>query len=146
MKYKRIILPLSIASILLLTGCSPSLTKPDITNIEDTAEVLVYREFSLNKLGATVYFGEDKKKYFKLSNNDYGVIKMSSGFHKINIGTPNNPYKLSVNLEKGQRACFQAKPKFSLIGGVIGFMSSLFTLEKVDCPSEKFLKKLEKIN
>ncbi len=149
MKFNKNLSPvLLLFSVILMTGCSRSLVKTEVSNPDTASEVLVYRKSSLNLIEAKTYLSENEKKpYLKLGSGDYGIVKLDAGSHTLRLDVPG--YRSSIintTLKENDRSCFEASPKaYAFFGGLWTYATRVFHFNQVDCPDEKTLKKYDKV-
>lgn len=143
---KLLLLPL-----IVLAGCATLKTSSPAVNLEQpTARVLVYREPAFNSAATKVFFGEGDKYYLSLRNGQYGELTLPAGKHKFLVtNRGSQDFFLDAELEADDRACFKvfASPEnyAKLIVPILMNLTSIFSLERVQCPSDADLGSYKKV-
>lgn len=122
---------------------------PAVQPGQPTVSVLVYREPAFNSGGVSVYFGEGEKYYLALSNSEYGELVLPTGPHRFLVTTRGSQdFFLDTELNETGLICFKAYANPSnyakTLVPILMNLTSLFLLERVQCPSKEYLSSYTK--
>lgn len=143
---KFLLLPLAV-----LAGCASMKTStPVVAPGQPTATVLVYREPAFNSGAVSMYFGEGDRYYLALRNGQYGELTLPAGSHRFLVTTQGSQdFFLDAELEANDRVCFKAfaSPEnyAKVIVPILMNLTSIFSLERVECPSDASLGGYKKV-
>lgn len=130
-----------------LPACTPSnlvqLEQPDEHN---KSSILIYRAHAYQYSAVNIVFGANGQDLIELEDKSYAQLDLNSGKYELFVRTKqaDRPENYEVALKPGELVCLKtvAKPSYyakTLTFGLATLMTSMFSLEKVSCPTPEFL-------
>ena len=112
---------ISIALIQTI-GCAPANIKP-LAPVEDDVKstLTVYRVRAFSAGGAKCVAGIDGYDRFVLKNKQSATVNLPAGKHEIYVrkDTGEQPFSITINLEKGQSYCYKVFPNPNRLAGML---------------------------
>lgn len=137
-----------------LFGCTASLpTNPlPATDLNNRAEVLIFRVYAFNAGGVSLTVGMGNEAFVTLENSEYVIAEVAPGDADFFVQALSaDPTKVRISSRAGARVCLktEADPENLakvLLPPLLMATGYRFTLADVACPNETELLKYKKVN